>query len=88
MPPSLIYHCLSFSTAVSLAAAAGVAELISLLHQRGTFVFLVSGGFRAIIHPIAKSLGIPVERVYANTIRFKVCNHCAALVQSTWLPVD
>ncbi|KAK9865484.1 hypothetical protein WJX84_011055 [Apatococcus fuscideae] len=49
----------------------GVAELILRLQQRGTRVFLVSGGFRAIIHPIAKSLSIPLDHVYANTILFK-----------------
>jgi phosphoserine phosphatase len=44
-----------------------------MLQQRGTGVFLVSGGFRAIIDPIADMLRIPQDHVYANTILFKVC---------------
>lgn len=49
---------------------AGIPELVKTLQARGTSVFLVSGGFRAVIHPIAQSLGIPLERVYANQILF------------------
>lgn len=48
----------------------GVADLIARLHARGTRVFLVSGGFRAIIDPIADMLNIPRANVYANTILF------------------
>ncbi len=33
-------------------------------------MFLVSGGFRQIIHPIAQMLDIPLSNVYANTIQF------------------
>lgn len=50
----------------------GIPELVRLLQSRGTGVFLVSGGFRAIINPIADILGIPQDHVYANTILFKV----------------
>ena len=32
----------------------------------------MSGGFRAIINPIAAMLGIPQDHVYANTILFQV----------------
>ena len=35
-------------------------------------MFLVSGGFRAIIDPIAAMLGIPQDHVFANTILFQV----------------
>ena len=42
------------------------------LQARGTAVFLVSGGFRAVIHPIAASLGIPLDNVFANQILFDV----------------
>ena len=35
-------------------------------------MFLVSGGFRAIINPIAAMLGIPQDHVFANTILFQV----------------
>lgn len=48
----------------------GIPELVQRLHAQGKGVFLVSGGFRAVIHPIADSLGIPLSNVYANTIRF------------------
>lgn len=59
----------------------GIPELVALLQSRGTAVFLVSGGFRFIIHAIARSLDIPTSHVYANTILFKVsgvdsCQHC------------
>ncbi|CAM9859386.1 unnamed protein product [Phaeothamnion confervicola] len=50
--------------------AAGVAEFVELLHARGTDVFLVSGGFRLMINPVADLLKIPRERVFANTILF------------------
>ena len=42
-----------------------------MLQSRGTGVFLVSGGFRAIINPIADILRIPQDHVYANTILFR-----------------
>jgi len=48
----------------------GIPELISELHTRGTKVFLVSGGFRAIIEPIADILSIPRSHVFANSILF------------------
>lgn len=48
----------------------GIPELVRLLQQRGQQVFLVSGGFRQIIHPLAESLGIPLANVFANTILF------------------
>ena len=48
--------------------AAGIAELVQMLHSRKTAVYLVSGGFRPIINPIAKILNILQENVYANTI--------------------
>ena len=48
----------------------GIPELVARLQAKGTPVFLVSGGFRAIINPIADSLKIPRARVFANTILF------------------
>jgi len=47
---------------------AGIAELVQNLQSRHTAVYLVSGGFRPIINPIADILQIPRENVYANTI--------------------
>ena len=37
---------------------------------RGTDVYLVSGGFRLMIDPVAEALGLPRGRVFANTILF------------------
>ena len=54
--------------AVSLSPR--VDALVAALTERGTAVFLVSGGFRQMINPIAARLGIPESRVYANNILF------------------
>lgn len=51
---------------------AGIPQLVKKLQSQGKAVFLVSGGFRQVIHPIAESLGIPLGNVYANQLLFKV----------------
>jgi phosphoserine phosphatase len=51
---------------------AGIPELVAKLQAQGKGVFLVSGGFRQVIHPIAESLDIPVSNVFANNLLFKV----------------
>jgi hypothetical protein len=51
---------------------AGIPELVAKLQSQGKNVFLVSGGFRQVIHPIAESLNIPVDNVHANNLLFKV----------------
>ncbi|KAI3438925.1 hypothetical protein D9Q98_001339 [Chlorella vulgaris] len=48
----------------------GIPELVAELRAQGKEVFLVSGGFRAVIHPIAEMLNIPVSHVFANTILY------------------
>jgi phosphoserine phosphatase len=48
----------------------GITELVDALHVRGSVVYLVSGGFRLMIEPVADQLGIPHDRIYANTILF------------------
>lgn len=48
----------------------GIPQLVQLLLSRGQQVFLVSGGFRQVIHPLADKLGIPTSQVYANQILF------------------
>lgn len=48
----------------------GIPELLQALRSKNKHIFLVSGGFRAIIDPIAQSLDIPLENVFANTILF------------------
>ena len=48
----------------------GILDLIDALHARGTHVFLVSGGFRQMIEPVAEACGIPHHRIFANNIIF------------------
>ncbi|GFR47109.1 hypothetical protein Agub_g8794 [Astrephomene gubernaculifera] len=60
----------------------GIPELVSLLRSRGQEVFLVSGGFRQIIHPLAESLGIPLSHVFANSILFDSEGHYAGFDES------
>jgi len=48
----------------------GVEELITELHDRAIPVYLVSGGFREIIEPIAEQLDIPRKNVFANSLKF------------------
>ncbi len=40
----------------------GATELVSTLHARGTHVYLISGGFRVMINPVATILGINPSR--------------------------
>ncbi|KAJ3657423.1 hypothetical protein Zmor_009226 [Zophobas morio] len=48
----------------------GVKKLINLLHSRNVPVFLISGGFKSIIAPIAAQLNIPVDHIFANRLKF------------------
>jgi len=45
-------------------------ELVHELHKSEKEVYLISGGFRSIIEPVAKDLGIPLSNIYANKIKF------------------
>lgn len=45
-------------------------DLVALLHLRGVDVYLVSGGFKSLIEPVAKELNIPIENVFANRLKF------------------
>ena len=45
-------------------------ELIEKIHKRGINIYLVSGGFRQMINPIALELGIPINNIYANNLYF------------------
>lgn len=40
------------------------------LHDRGTAVYLVSGGFKRIIQRVARELDICNENIFANTLLF------------------
>ena len=48
----------------------GLPELVERLHEANKQVFLVSGGFRIMIEPVAEELQISTFNVYANTILF------------------
>eukprot|EP01031_Cornospumella_fuschlensis_P024653 gene24653-29787_t len=48
----------------------GIEEVISLLHRHNKVVYLVSGGFRQMIEPVADKLLIPSHRIYANNLLF------------------
>ncbi|RWR83217.1 phosphoserine phosphatase, chloroplastic [Cinnamomum micranthum f. kanehirae] len=49
----------------------GIAELVEKLKAKKTDVYLVSGGFRQMIEPVASQLGIPPENIFANKLLFK-----------------
>lgn len=48
----------------------GIAELINKLKASNTDVYLISGGFRQMIEPVALQLGIPPEDIFANQLLF------------------
>ena len=45
-------------------------ELIRALRERGTSVYLVSGGFRYFVAPVAHLLGLSSECVFCNELLF------------------
>ncbi|KAK8378026.1 hypothetical protein O3P69_018750 [Scylla paramamosain] len=47
-----------------------VDKLVEVLQERGVDVYLVSGGFRSLIAPVAKLLNIPLENIFANRLKF------------------
>jgi len=48
----------------------GIMELMSLLRNAGKDIYLISGGMKKIIEPIAKELGVKRENVFANRLLF------------------
>ena len=48
----------------------GIKSLVAALHARGTHVYLISGGFRQMINPVAVELKIPMHRIFANNLLF------------------
>ncbi|GMH83535.1 hypothetical protein TrVE_jg5570 [Triparma verrucosa] len=46
----------------------GVEKFIETLHEKNVDVWLVSGGFRIMIEPIAEVLNIPKDNILANNI--------------------
>lgn len=49
---------------------AGIRTLVSTLRSKNKQVFLISGGFHCLIAPVAASLNIPPENVFANRLKF------------------
>ncbi|KAL6533217.1 hypothetical protein OROMI_027329 [Orobanche minor] len=48
----------------------GIDALVKKLKEKSKTVYLVSGGFRQMINPVASFLGIPVDNIYANQLLF------------------
>ncbi|CAJ0936803.1 unnamed protein product, partial [Mesorhabditis belari] len=48
----------------------GIDKLISSLHNHSIPVYLVSGGFRSLIEPVADCLKISRTKIYANVLLF------------------
>ncbi|CAL9039702.1 phosphoserine phosphatase, chloroplastic-like isoform X1 [Musa acuminata AAA Group] len=48
----------------------GIAGLIKKLMAKNIDVYLISGGFRQMINPVALQLGIPLENIFANQLLF------------------
>eukprot|EP00199_Chlamydomonas_sp_CCMP681_P002344 CAMPEP_0119107598 /NCGR_PEP_ID=MMETSP1180-20130426/11493_1 /TAXON_ID=3052 ORGANISM="Chlamydomonas cf sp, Strain CCMP681" /NCGR_SAMPLE_ID=MMETSP1180 /ASSEMBLY_ACC=CAM_ASM_000741 /LENGTH=420 /DNA_ID=CAMNT_0007093113 /DNA_START=27 /DNA_END=1285 /DNA_ORIENTATION=+ len=49
----------------------GILTLMRALQSRGIHIFLISGGFRELILPIAQFLGIPKANVFANRMSWQ-----------------
>ncbi|KAF5745709.1 phosphoserine phosphatase chloroplastic [Tripterygium wilfordii] len=48
----------------------GIDDLVKKLKAKNTNVYLISGGFRQMINPVASVLGIPPENIFANQLLF------------------
>ncbi|MED6130605.1 hypothetical protein PIB30_002197 [Stylosanthes scabra] len=48
----------------------GIQELVQKLKANNMEVYLISGGFRQMINPVASILGIPKENIFANQLLF------------------
>ncbi|XP_046620932.1 phosphoserine phosphatase isoform X1 [Neodiprion virginianus] len=48
----------------------GIKTLVETLQSQKKQVFLISGGFRSLILPVAAQLNIPPENVFANRLKF------------------
>ncbi|KAG7211136.1 hypothetical protein KM043_010461 [Ampulex compressa] len=55
----------------------GIESLMRDLRARQKELFLISGGFRRLIEPVAARLGIPSENVYANRLKFDAAGEYA-----------
>eukprot|EP00976_Prorocentrum_cordatum_P092710 1189068-Prorocentrum_minimum.AAC.3 len=66
----ILQACDAFVTENPPKLSPGVKQLIETLHAKGKDVYLVSGGFRQMINPVASALNIPRENISANTLLF------------------
>ncbi|KAL8139553.1 hypothetical protein V2J09_005574 [Rumex salicifolius] len=48
----------------------GISDLVKTLKDKKKEVYLVSGGFRHMINPVASILGIPLDNIFANQLLF------------------
>ncbi|CAD6205637.1 GSCOCG00009941001-RA-CDS [Cotesia congregata] len=48
----------------------GIKELVDKLHEKNKKVFLISGGFRCLISPVATRLNISQDNIFANRLLF------------------
>jgi len=46
------------------------SELVKLLQERDVDIYMVSGGFKRLIIPVADKLGIPSSNIFANEFLF------------------
>jgi len=53
-----------------LELSPGIKKLVGLLIDRKTEVYLISGGFRIMIQPVAGMISVPETNIIANTILF------------------
>jgi glycerol-3-phosphate dehydrogenase (NAD+) len=51
--------------------APGIENLILALQSRGVAVYLLTGGFREMVIPLAAYLGVPMENVFANRMNWQ-----------------
>ncbi|XP_072383457.1 phosphoserine phosphatase [Diabrotica undecimpunctata] len=65
-----IYQIREFLNLKPPRLSPGIRKLVDLLHKRNIPVFLISGGFKCIIAPIANQLQIPLDHVFANRLKF------------------
>ncbi|KAI3685825.1 hypothetical protein L6452_35084 [Arctium lappa] len=55
----------------------GIKELVQKLKESSKTVYLISGGFRQVINPVASILGVPTENIFANQLLFKTSDEFA-----------
>jgi phosphoserine phosphatase len=44
------------------------SALVERLKARGVLVYLVTGGIRPLIEPVADALGLPYDRIFSNVL--------------------